>query len=64
MTDFASVLRTLIEVGYKGPLTMEFLPPVSNPYAAASMEAEDRSIFDDFTRQSIDHLKRLAAKIS
>lgn len=63
ITDFESVLRTLIEVGYQGPLTMEFLPPVSNPYAAATMQAEDRTIFDDFTRQSIEHLKALTAKI-
>lgn len=63
LTDFESVLRTLVEVGYKGPLTMEFLPPVSNPYAAASMKAEDRTIFDEFTSQSIDHLKALEGKI-
>ncbi|WP_027093328.1 sugar phosphate isomerase/epimerase family protein [Cohnella thermotolerans] len=64
ITDFESVLRTLLEVGYKGPLTMEFLPPVSNPYAAASMKAEDRTIFDEFTRQSIDHMKALERKIA
>jgi D-psicose/D-tagatose/L-ribulose 3-epimerase len=63
ITDFQAVLRTLVEVGYQGPLTMEFLPPVSNPYAAASMAAEDRSIFDEFTRQSIDHLKSLEARL-
>lgn len=62
-TDFSSILRTLVEVGYQGPLTMEFLPPVSNPYAAASMDVEDRTIFDEYTRQSIDHLKSICSTI-
>ncbi|WP_276353773.1 sugar phosphate isomerase/epimerase family protein [Cohnella caldifontis] len=63
ITDFAAVLRTLIDVGYQGSLTMEFLPAVSNPYAAASMETDDRAVFDEFTRQSIDHLKGLLAEL-
>lgn len=61
--DFGAVLRTLVEVGYQGPLTMEFLPPLANPYAAATMEADDHSIFDEFTRQSIEHLKALSADL-
>jgi D-psicose/D-tagatose/L-ribulose 3-epimerase len=57
--DFTEVIRTLIEIGYQGAITMEFLPPVSNPYAAASKEAAGDSLYDEFTRQSIEHMKRI-----
>lgn len=58
MTDFRKVLQTLIEIGYKGPLTMEFLPPVANPYLVArSDQSEAGSIYDEYTKQSIEHIK-------
>lgn len=62
-TDFAAIMSTLIEIGYSGALTMEFLPPVSNPYAAAERSGAD-SVFDDYARQSIRHLKEIAASLS
>ncbi|UVI27593.1 sugar phosphate isomerase/epimerase family protein [Paenibacillus spongiae] len=62
-TDFTAIVRTLIEIGYNGALTMEFLPPVSNPYAAAE-RIEANSVFDDYTKQSISHLKEIVDSLS
>jgi D-psicose/D-tagatose/L-ribulose 3-epimerase len=64
-TDFKQVMRTLIEIGYQGSITMEFLPPVSNPYLAAQREAgESNSLSDRSTQQSIDHIKHIVASLS
>lgn len=60
-TDFAEVMRTLVEIGYRGHVTMEFLPRISNPYEAAARSG-DGDVFDEFARQSIDHIKRMAAQ--
>jgi D-psicose/D-tagatose/L-ribulose 3-epimerase len=62
-TDFKEVMKTLITIGYKGAITMEFLPPVSNPYAAAAREANEDSVYDEFTRQSIEHMKRIVQSV-
>ncbi|MFE5322777.1 sugar phosphate isomerase/epimerase family protein [Paenibacillus sp. NPDC056579] len=40
-TDFDGIVSTLLQIGYKGPLTMEFLPRVSDPYAASHRESAD-----------------------
>lgn len=64
MTDFEKVVRTLIELEYKGPLTMEFLPPVANPYLVARSErSEAGSVYDEYTRQSIEHMKKIVSSI-
>lgn len=64
MTNFGDVIRTLIELGYKGPITMEFLPPVANPYLVArSDKSEAGSIYDEYTKQSIDHMKHIVSSI-
>ncbi|MGG3467285.1 sugar phosphate isomerase/epimerase [Neobacillus pocheonensis] len=57
-TDFGPVISLLKEQDYKGYITMEFLPPVSNPYAASAFQGES-NIFDEFTKQSIEHMKEL-----
>ena len=44
-TDFGPIMKTLAEIGYEGSITMEFLPPVSNPYLAASSDGA-AEIFD------------------
>ncbi|WP_409305065.1 sugar phosphate isomerase/epimerase family protein [Peribacillus sp. SCS-155] len=56
-TDFSEVIDTLKEIDYKGPITMEFLPPVSNPYLVAQ-NSESADIYDEFTEQSIVHIKQ------
>jgi D-psicose/D-tagatose/L-ribulose 3-epimerase len=64
MTDFKEVVKTLINIGYKGPLTMEFLPPVANPYLVArSDRSEAGSIYDEYTKQSIEHMKDIVESL-
>lgn len=62
-TDFTEVIRALIEIGYRGALTMEFLPPVSNPYLAAASIGSN-AVFDDYARQSIGHLKEIVSNLT
>jgi len=57
-TDFKEVLYVLRDIGYEGPLTMEFLPRVANPYAAAGMETRAK-MMDLYAEQSIAYMKRL-----
>ena len=54
--DFKEVVYTLRDIGYKGPLTMEFLPRVADPYAAMDVSA-NRELMDRYAKQSIDHMK-------
>jgi D-psicose/D-tagatose/L-ribulose 3-epimerase len=56
--DFGEVVQTLKEINYTGPLTMEFLPPISNPYLVAQHK-ESTDIYDFYTEQSINHIKGL-----
>ncbi|TCN21188.1 sugar phosphate isomerase/epimerase family protein [Mesobacillus foraminis] len=61
-TDFAPVISLLKELGYKGYITMEFLPAVSNPYVASGLQGE-ADIFDEFTKQSIGHMIKIVKTI-
>lgn len=61
-TDFKSVMAALREIGYQGSITMEFLPPVANPYLAASAEGA-ADILDSYTERSILEIKRIVAEI-
>lgn len=61
-TDFKPVILFLKELGYKGYITMEFLPAVSNPYLASALHGE-ANIFDDFTEQSIKHMKEIVQSV-
>jgi hypothetical protein len=55
----------ILDIGYKGPITMEFLPPVSNPYLVAQSEhSEVTSIYDQYTKQAIDHMKKISKSLS
>ncbi|MEF3306315.1 sugar phosphate isomerase/epimerase family protein [Paenibacillus sp. GYB003] len=60
-TDFAEVVRTLVEIGYRGNVTMEFLPRVANPYEAAERSGSER-LYDEYAKQSIDHIRELARR--
>ncbi|WP_413300925.1 sugar phosphate isomerase/epimerase [Bacillus sp. 1P10SD] len=62
-TDFGPVVSLLKELDYKGYITMEFLPAVSNPYVASGLQGET-NIFDEFTKQSIEHMKEMVVAIS
>lgn len=57
-TDFKQILYTLREIGYQGPLTMEFLPRVANPYAASGMNTQGE-LMDKYARQAINYMREL-----
>lgn len=57
-TDFSEVMRVLKEINYKGPITMEFLPPIANPYLASGFDQRGE-IFDHYTEQSIYHMREM-----
>lgn len=61
-TDFKPVISFLNDANYKGYITMEFLPAVSNPYIASELNGES-NIFDDFTEQSIQHMKEIVVNV-
>ncbi|GAB6118349.1 sugar phosphate isomerase/epimerase [Thermoanaerobacter brockii subsp. lactiethylicus] len=56
--NFREVMSTLKEIKYNGPITMEFLPAISNPYLTSQFEQKD-DILDYFTEQSIKYIKSL-----
>lgn len=57
-TDFKSALRTLARIGYQGPLTMEFLPRIADPYAASDMGTHAK-MMDLYAAQAINYMKML-----
>lgn len=61
-TDFRKVMQTLKEIGYKGAITMEFLPPVANPYLAARRDGT-AEIYDQYTERSIQEMKRIVQNL-
>ncbi|NRF92834.1 sugar phosphate isomerase/epimerase [Paenibacillus frigoriresistens] len=62
-TNFEDVFRTLKEIGYEGYITMEFMPPVSNPYLTAQ-QSESSVLSDQYTQQSIDHIKGIVSSLT
>lgn len=65
-TNFTEVMKTLLELGYKGAITMEFMPPVANPYLSAQQNAstESSAVFDEYTKQSIDHMRSIVKQLT
>lgn len=62
-TDFERVVSILVQIGYKGPLTMEFLPRVSDPYAASHREPSDEEAKGDEDCQfAIRHIREAVRK--
>ncbi|NOU96376.1 TIM barrel protein [Paenibacillus sp. LMG 31456] len=57
--NFQAILTTLRDIGYSGALTMEFMPPASNPYAVAQQRQEHTEQLDSFAEQAINHIKGL-----
>ena len=57
-TDFQSVASALKQIGYSRYLTMEFLPPSADPYAALK-GARTREFYDLYTKESIEYMKRI-----
>ncbi len=61
--DFEPIMRTLIEMNYQGAITMEFLPPVANPYAAAEQSGSS-DLFDQYAEMSITTIKNIVQRIT
>lgn len=59
-TDFAGVLSALETGGYRGSLTMEFLPPTANPYLAASLDVPP-NVKRDLAEGGLAHIRSLFA---
>ena len=62
-TDFKEMLYVLRDIGYQGPLTMEFMPRLANPYASGEMETKSK-LMDRYAEQSIRYMKCLEASLS
>lgn len=58
--DFALIFQALRDVGYAGYITLEFLPPVANPYEASQAEAAAETL-ELFSAESLPALARFAA---
>jgi D-psicose/D-tagatose/L-ribulose 3-epimerase len=62
-TDFEAMIRTLIEINYQGPLTIEFMPPVGDTYTIAE-QGGSGELFDQYTQLSINEMKRIVNKLA
>ncbi len=60
--DFKNILYVLQEIGYNGPLTMEFLPRLANPYDSCGEETQSR-LMDQYAKQAIDYMKMMETSI-
>jgi D-psicose/D-tagatose/L-ribulose 3-epimerase len=56
--DFETLLRTLKEINYQGPITMEFLPRVADTYTAILKEGNEQ-MFDQLAEAAITEMKRI-----
>ncbi len=61
-TDFPALLRALKEIRYQGPLTLEPVPPGSDPLLAAAM-SEHLPLRDRYAQEAITHLKQVEASL-
>ncbi|MCR2823878.1 sugar phosphate isomerase/epimerase family protein [Lederbergia panacisoli] len=57
-TDFKPIMSFLRNINYSGYVSMEFLPSVSNPYLVSEHHSKS-SVYDDYARQSIEHIKAI-----
>ena len=61
-TDFKEMFYVLNDIGYKGPLTMEFMPRVANPYASGDMDTQSQ-LMDFYAEQAINYMKALEKSV-
>lgn len=57
-TNFKDMLYVLSDIGYKGSLTMEFMPRLANPYASGDV-ATQSNLMDGYAKQAINYMKQL-----
>jgi sugar phosphate isomerase/epimerase len=61
-TNFKEILYTLRDIGYKGALTMEFMPRIANPYALTDTATHSK-LMDGYAEQSINYMKQMEKSI-
>ena len=61
-TDFKEMFYVLKDIGYEGPITMEFMPRLANPYASGDMETQSK-LMDQYAKQAICYMKTLETSI-
>ncbi len=61
-TDFKPILQALKDINFSNFITMELIPPVSDPFACVrGGRAEEYK--DNYTQQSINHLKKIESEL-
>lgn len=55
--DFKLIIKTLLEINYKGALALEPLPPLPDPYIAMRVK-RFKNLWDKYAKQSIENLKK------
>ena len=61
-TDFKEMFYVLRDIGYKGPLTMEFMPRLANPYESGDLETKSH-LMDKYAEQAINYMKTLEKSV-
>ncbi|MFZ3070238.1 MAG: sugar phosphate isomerase/epimerase family protein [Anaerolineaceae bacterium] len=61
--DFKEILYVLRDINYQGPLTMEFMPRLANPYASGNVETQS-TLMDGYAEQAITYMKTLEKTLS
>jgi sugar phosphate isomerase/epimerase len=61
-TDFKEIFYVLRDINYQGPLTMEFLPKIANPYAASDMGTHAK-LMDRYAEQAINYMKTIESSV-
>jgi D-psicose/D-tagatose/L-ribulose 3-epimerase len=61
-TDFKEMFYVLRDIGYQGPITMEFMPRLANPYASGDVETQAKAM-DRYAEQAIHYLKELEKSV-
>ena len=60
--DFPPILQALKDIGYEGFVTLELIPAVGDPFAAAR-SGRAKEFFDEYAEQSATVLRTMAAEI-
>ena len=60
--DFLPILQALKDIDYQGYVTFELLPASADPFGTMK-RGGGREFFDEYTKLSIDTIKRLEAKL-
>lgn len=58
--DFKPIAQALVDIGYEGYISMELLPPFADPFSGVRCE----EFYDQYTKESIDYLKKLFSSLS